>query len=994
MPSIDRIRDFADAQMAAETFLITDGGVLKKGTDRIRALTDGNKHASRFTETQAEAFVDRWDVLAQQPNTKTGFSGTVLRNGQTGEYVVSLRSTEFTDDYLRDNVATNQFEIKNTGWAWSQITDMEKWIGQLTGPGGVLQGRHFSVTGYSLGAHLATALNLLHPGLIDEVVTFNGAGVGKIKGHSGAELGPGLQQALDWFNRLRSSDGAIAATFFDPVLGDLFKELNGKLANGSLTTEQAIATLLTRYPDPVHSAPNYEVLGADRARLLEALTQRRDIEKQQADIAGFTPDGNHPDVHPNRVELTAIDAMDLRYRMAVLLTSQLSESTSTLTEAQSRTFDGRVNDAPRLANQFDVVGDTLPSAVANSLWHHGESVPVFIEDQPVGRGGIARAIAGGYVDYGGFRPLVDHYANRDFGDTHSLTLLVDSLSVQAAILDLVQPDFQEQAQSELQGALGSASYLRRRDAHLSVEADQGEAEGDVLENVVNALSRTVLGSAGINPLSGSPEGNTWAKLDAELTGTKYTGRDSLHAQLKALTDDPLYQRLAGKLQVVSLAGRNLESSAKTDFGDFIALQTLSPFALRAPADDATARATLDGLWTSRHSADYLSWTADMSARLHGDTDRTLDYSDMWYADRAAMLSYDLLRGLRNEQVAFDARLNVGIEFADLALGKALTAAGRELTPTTAIHRHTIFASGAADAITGGAYADHLYGGDGDDTLSGERGDDYLEGDAGADALAGDEGNDRLAGGAGNDRLDGGAGGDDLAGDTGTDVLDGGDGRDRLDGGADDDTLSGGTGGDLLVGGAGADVLAGGAGDDSLQGGTGADRYQLQAHDGNDVIADSDGMGSVEIGGTVLAGGVVESPGIWRERVGTDDVLYAFAPDASGRGNLFIRSTAGVTQVRDFKSGDLGIVLPGYVAPPINLPAPTATVVGTAADDNRSSGPRYAIAGANGAERVQGLAGRDELTGGGGGDLAEGGTGIDLVSGDAGDDAVFADVALD
>ena len=37
-----------------------------------------------------------------------------------------------------------------------------------------------SVTGYCLGGHLATAFNLLHPGAAQQVVTFNGAGVGEV----------------------------------------------------------------------------------------------------------------------------------------------------------------------------------------------------------------------------------------------------------------------------------------------------------------------------------------------------------------------------------------------------------------------------------------------------------------------------------------------------------------------------------------------------------------------------------------------------------------------------------------------------------------------------------------------------------------------------------------------------------------------------------------------------------------------------------------------
>ncbi len=42
-----------------------------------------------------------------------------------GELVLSFRSTEFADDAVRDNQATNVMEIKEHGWAFGQIADME-----------------------------------------------------------------------------------------------------------------------------------------------------------------------------------------------------------------------------------------------------------------------------------------------------------------------------------------------------------------------------------------------------------------------------------------------------------------------------------------------------------------------------------------------------------------------------------------------------------------------------------------------------------------------------------------------------------------------------------------------------------------------------------------------------------------------------------------------------------------------------------------------------
>ena len=153
-PSIQELVRYADLQMAAEAFLVEDSGALKARMDQ--ALVAGNNHASRFTPTQAEAFLQEWEVVTQLPTTTTGFSGTLFRSKNTRELVISLRSTEFIDDYARDNQATNNLEIRQTGYAWGQLSDMVGWIEGLK-RSLLPPGSPFTVTGYSLGGHLATA---------------------------------------------------------------------------------------------------------------------------------------------------------------------------------------------------------------------------------------------------------------------------------------------------------------------------------------------------------------------------------------------------------------------------------------------------------------------------------------------------------------------------------------------------------------------------------------------------------------------------------------------------------------------------------------------------------------------------------------------------------------------------------------------------------------------------------------------------------------------
>ena len=89
---------------------------------------------------------------------------------------------------MRDSKSTSQLEIRELGWAFGQIAEMEAWYEQLRSDPNLLGDRLFNVTGYSLGGHLATAFNILRreafeadgtPSPILNTYTFNGAGVGE-----------------------------------------------------------------------------------------------------------------------------------------------------------------------------------------------------------------------------------------------------------------------------------------------------------------------------------------------------------------------------------------------------------------------------------------------------------------------------------------------------------------------------------------------------------------------------------------------------------------------------------------------------------------------------------------------------------------------------------------------------------------------------------------------------------------------------------------------
>ena len=201
LPSVAELLEMSRTQIVAEAFLKGEnkkpeflhpknGDYTFRKTDlKDTILRDGNNHTSKLTEPQIKEFMENWEVVAYLPNTTTGFSGTLFKAkrdipGTTikaGEKVMSLRSTEFIDDAVRDNEATNTKEIADRGWAFGQIDDLEQWFQGLRNEKLIGDGEQIRITGYSLGGHLATAFNILHrdEGLIKNTYTFNGAGVGK-----------------------------------------------------------------------------------------------------------------------------------------------------------------------------------------------------------------------------------------------------------------------------------------------------------------------------------------------------------------------------------------------------------------------------------------------------------------------------------------------------------------------------------------------------------------------------------------------------------------------------------------------------------------------------------------------------------------------------------------------------------------------------------------------------------------------------------------------
>jgi Ca2+-binding RTX toxin-like protein len=825
----------------------------------------------------------------------------------------------------------------------------------------VLAGQTYSVTGYSLGGHLATV-----------------------------------------FNQLRH-------------------------ANGTWTAVQARYALNIEYAEPgidVDLTP--PTLPADAARIRRSLDAIITLQEEAERIRNFTSGGT--DDRPLQpVPANEILAQTLDYRLAIDLASQRTERVLSVTS--------KTPGDPPLTNQWDLVGKETTaapwSAVANSGVHYGANVDLFIEDQPLTRGSFVGTVVRGLTGFE-INLLQDKFGLNNFADTHSLVLIVDSLAVQNTLLNLLPAAQRDGAAATdtLNAILKNASWRK-----AEINSGQGQAEGDVLENVVNALADLVLGpQIKANRLNGSAEGNTWWQIgDAGAQGTfigadgkTYSGREAFYAKLKAITDKPAYTALADKLTLapISTDVATLKEAAREDFGAFAALYSLSPFVLRM-ADGTALDGALQGATPQENpwGAILADWKADKDKVLLGAERGTLNFSQEWYDDRAEFLvrkNWFNENNINPDNAAYQIKDDDHVYLKDSAYYKDFSS-GYTIQQGV-LHDNThIYAFGdeQANLLAGNGVADHLYGGAGNDSLAGLAGDDLLDGGAGNDTLDGGDGFDRYRVGQGatdrdtiidgdgkglikdaNGRIVAGVfvaregGGYALIGNTDvTATKEGADLVITLQGGAQQVVLAnfnntpGGALGihlfdtpaavvgrvgesDILRGAAGAQILHGEAVQTpaqafalgAAQDGTGARGDILDGGEGDDIA----------LGGAandLLLGGAGH------------DLLIGGAGDDALSGDQYLDSEPG-------SQWTLGVAPDFLRSPDVAVAAVATNVQG--ADALFGGAGRDLLAGMGGDDYLDGGSGNDILWAGIGNDIAIGGAGSDVIGGADGNDALHGD----
>lgn len=376
---------------------------------------------------------------------------------------------------------------------------------------------------------------------------------------------------------------------------------------------------------------------------------------------------------------------------------------------------------------FDKVTQLYGHATSNdteyvaNLGVHASATSIFIEDQPDLDG------------FGGVWGL-----SGDFGTTHSIILMVDSLAL-TELFQSVTPTLDRSVIDRL----FAASSSERASGFVGIA---GTVEATSLERALDAL-RKIFTVGMDDPITNS---------DSSTGGFgNITNRNEFYDhinQVKNLAASGLFTIDS----LVDMRSSSILSQARNNSSDGMAyryaVRELIPFAVRGVDygvlhnQGAVESRPLD-LYDAQTGRG--TWTA------------------LALSDRAELLAKRI-----QFNVADGGTVQTDTHYVDLQTGF-------EVGTTSSISEVIFGDDRVGDVLVGHAGNDHLYGRDGADTIEGNDGNDYIEGGLGTDP--------RLSGGAGNDILLGQQGDDQLYGEADNDRLNGGLGDDLLDGGTGLDT---------------------------------------------------------------------------------------------------------------------------------------------------------------------------------------------------------------
>lgn len=529
-----------------------------------------------------------------------------------------------------------------------------------------------------------------------------GGAAGEIAG-SGFALGQ-LVSMERYFSDLQQ--GKLTNGTIDPALQAFFATQTNTINVSGYSLGGHLATVFTMLHESrvnhtyIFNGAGIGQVGGVTPVLTEDIRIQQLIDAMDAKFVEFDPMGNltRSGAPANVQTLSWYQPAVIEVAAQFQTTGTASMPTGGLNGGVTRT-DGAFNKITQLFGSSVTGGDV--QLVANSGMH-GPVQSVLIEGQPL---------------------LESLPTLRDYGNAHSITLIVDSLAMQA-LFETIDPDL---TQTDIENILKAASSARAQATALAV--DEHTAEGDTLERSLDALLALFVPNASDKKTDFNDDTLGFGDLGTRTEFYTHVAEVQAAVATQTFSIEPLVQRDSQGQVIPRLTAAELALAAQ-DPGDSglayrYALRALNPFAVIG--------------------ADYtgLGHTANGVLALFDSATGFGEMTDQYLTDRAAFLVATLDLTLNNSPAPLVPSLT---HYFDVDTGIDV--------PSTfpLLQREYLFGGSANDRLDGSVFlwTDHLYGGGGADVLSGFGGDDYLQGDSGDDWLDAAGGSDRLNGGLGFD----------------------------------------------------------------------------------------------------------------------------------------------------------------------------------------------------------------------------------------------------
>lgn len=471
-------------------------------------ITDMSTYGhSGLTEEQAIQAASRYKIICYHANDSTGFSGILIFDTQTNNYILEFRSTEYAADFQRDAMGADQ-SIKNTGFPIAQLDSANNWYQSLISSGAIPSGSVVNLGGYSLGGALASSIYAMYPNNFSKLQLENAPGIGMFGNNSNPtsdETINNITNMINEYNSYMTQPNNFLQNIFsnfiskNHTLSDLSTVLNcieniGLDQSGQfeLDTTDAIPdnvqilisditpdlqnmyNLMTSYPESFSFIKN---------GLLDAL----EFGNTNLLANNASSKGNNNNIYDDPFYQLVQSYIHNKYNTSAYnsgvwdaLSAEFQTGTTGATDIH--VFDSnKVSDYRGLAtfDYFNSFGSNQVSTdfsfVADS-GIHAPSNAVFIEAQPtfedyIGQLPVLSSLTGLLKNYG------------DFGNTHSITLIEDSLRAMTIFQDLDSSATLQQLNDILSAANNEHATFH------AFSTEQNTTETDTISKAILSLAK-------------------------------------------------------------------------------------------------------------------------------------------------------------------------------------------------------------------------------------------------------------------------------------------------------------------------------------------------------------------------------------------------------------------------------------------------------------------------------------------------------------------------